>query len=301
MSGWQWLDGILLAALGAGEPGDGARAALGAALGLDAITLGIAAAAPVMIGVILWRRWYRLPRPVVPMALSPLAGLALLFMMFALGLLGAEVGRLVILPAEAGGSELADHARMRIGPFIGQAVAVAVFLWACRGENRSRAAGMGASVVIAMVTLVALWPVMAGASLVSGLVAWAIQGEPMDAIAHETLKQLVESPADAWLAVVAVQVVLVTPVLEEVMYRGILQRTLVKLDLGRWTAILVTSTVFVTMHGSVVPLHGLPPLFVLALGFGWVYERTGRLTAPIVMHILFNAINLGLAWRMGAG
>ena len=85
------------------------------------------------------------------------------------------------------------------------------------------------------------------------------------------------------------------------MYRGILQRTLLKLDLGPWTAIFITATVFVTMHAGVVPPHALPPLFVLAVGFGWVYERTGRLTAPIVMHVLFNAVNLGLAWRTGVG
>jgi len=264
-------------------------------------TLVIVAVAPVVIGLILWRRWYRLPRRVVVMALSPPAGLGLFFMMFALGVLGVELGRRLIVPAESAGPELADHARMLIGHSIGQAVAVAVFLWVGRGRDRSRATGTGASVVAGAVTLVVLWPVVAGVSLVSGLVTQIIRGEPVDAIAHETLQRLVESPANAWLAVVAVQVVLVTPVLEEVMYRGILQRTLVKLDLGRWAAILITSAVFVTMHWSVVPLHGLPPLFVLALGFGWVYERTGRLTAPIVMHILFNAVNLGLAWRMGAG
>ena len=36
-------------------------------------------------------------------------------------------------------------------------------------------------------------------------------------------------------------------------------------------------------------------LFVLALGLGWAYEKTGRLLTPIVMHALFNAGNLILA------
>ena len=39
----------------------------------------------------------------------------------------------------------------------------------------------------------------------------------------------------------------------------------------------------------------VPPLLVLGAGFGWVYDKTGRLTAPIVMHALFNAGNLVLA------
>ena len=105
-----------------------------------------------------------------------------------------------------------------------------------------------------------------------------------------------ESPADVWLVVMSLLVVFVAPVLEEVMYRGILQRTIIGLNCGRWPAILLTSGVFVCMHVTVARWHALPALFVLSLGFGWVYERTGRLAAPIVMHVLFNALNLGLAW-----
>ena len=156
--------------------------------------------------------------------------------------------------------------------------------------------GLGRSAVMGAVTLVALWPVMQGASFVLGALARAIQQEPVARIAHDTLRQLVESPADAWLVVMALVVVFAAPVLEEVMYRGILQRTIIGLDLGRWTAILITSGVFVSMHVGVARWHALPALFVLSLGFGWVYERTGRLAAPIAMHVLFNALNLGLAW-----
>jgi hypothetical protein len=36
------------------------------------------------------------------------------------------------------------------------------------------------------------------------------------------------------------------------------------------------------------------PLFVLALGLTWIYERTGNLLASIAAHALFNAVNLGL-------
>jgi membrane protease YdiL (CAAX protease family) len=39
----------------------------------------------------------------------------------------------------------------------------------------------------------------------------------------------------------------------------------------------------------------MPPLFVLAVCFGYVYERTGKLWAPILMHALFNATSITLA------
>jgi len=141
-----------------------------------------------------------------------------------------------------------------------------------------------------------VWPIVAGSSLVMSYLASVIQGETVDVIAHDTLAQLVESPVGPWLVVMSIQVVLITPLLEEVMYRGILQRTLTSLDLGRWTAIVITSVVFVTMHVGAARWHALPALFVLSLGFGWAYARTGRLAAPIAMHVMFNALNLALAW-----
>ena len=39
----------------------------------------------------------------------------------------------------------------------------------------------------------------------------------------------------------------------------------------------------------------MPPLFVLAVCFGYVYERTGKLWVPIVMHALFNAVSITIA------
>jgi membrane protease YdiL (CAAX protease family) len=34
---------------------------------------------------------------------------------------------------------------------------------------------------------------------------------------------------------------------------------------------------------------------VLGIGWGILYERTGRITAPIVAHAMFNALNLAMA------
>jgi len=287
----------------AGEATAGTPAAITAAAApqLGYLVLLVAATAPLVIGIVLWRRWYRLRgEPPVP-PFSPPFGLGLFIMMFVLGAAGAAVARRVVLGDAPDDSitdvALAGHARILIGTSIGQAVVVAAYLWVCAGRSRPRRLmGLGTSAVVGAVTLVALWPVMSGASFVLGALARAIQQEPIDPIAHDTLRQLVESPADAWLVVMSLLVILVAPVLEEVTYRGILQRTIIGLDFGRYTAILITSCVFVFMHLTVARWHALPALFVLSLGFGWVYERTGRLAAPIVMHVLFNALNLGLAW-----
>jgi len=74
----------------------------------------------------------------------------------------------------------------------------------------------------------------------------------------------------------------------------VLQASLARTGMNRWLAISITSIVFAAAHGS-VDVHALPVLFVLSLAFGWVFERTGRLTSAIVMHALFNAANFALA------
>jgi membrane protease YdiL (CAAX protease family) len=52
-----------------------------------------------------------------------------------------------------------------------------------------------------------------------------------------------------------------------------------------WMAILLTSTMFALVH----PPWMAPLIFVLALGLGFIYERTGTLWACITMHCLFNS------------
>ena len=69
-----------------------------------------------------------------------------------------------------------------------------------------------------------------------------------------------------------------------------------RLGANRTIAILITSFLFVFMHvpalsdGSI--FSAVVTLLVLSLVLGWLFERTGRLAAPILAHALFNALNL---------
>ena len=49
------------------------------------------------------------------------------------------------------------------------------------------------------------------------------------------------------------------------------------------------------MHIGTAAPHAVLALFVLSLCFGAAYERSGRLTVPIVMHAIFNLANLAVA------
>jgi len=57
-----------------------------------------------------------------------------------------------------------------------------------------------------------------------------------------------------------------------------------------WMPIVVSAAIFAAMHAS----HGPDPipLFVLALGLGYLYQRTHRLLPCIVLHALLNATTL---------
>lgn len=103
--------------------------------------------------------------------------------------------------------------------------------------------------------------------------------------------------AGGWEALLAVATaVLLAPVLEEVVFRGALHQGL-RHRTGFWPATLLSSGVFAAVHLEVVmssPVF-LVQLFLLGVLFAWLLERTGNLAAPIVAHLVFNAISMGMA------
>ncbi|MDH3584508.1 MAG: CPBP family glutamic-type intramembrane protease, partial [Phycisphaerae bacterium] len=86
------------------------------------------------------------------------------------------------------------------------------------------------------------------------------------------------------------------PLVEEIVFRGLLQTALrhARIVLRRWGVIVVASAVFTGIHVGAADWHAMPALFVLSLGLGFLYERTGSLWAPILMHALFNASQIAL-------
>lgn len=82
---------------------------------------------------------------------------------------------------------------------------------------------------------------------------------------------------------------IVGPALEEILFRGFFQSTLVA-RLGIWPGIVATSAVFALLHGY----DAAVPIFVLSLLLGWLRVRTGRLEAAIVAHCVWNLTTLAL-------
>ncbi len=78
------------------------------------------------------------------------------------------------------------------------------------------------------------------------------------------------------------------PVAEEFIFRGVLFPFVKQLGWPR-LAWLGVSFLFALIH---LNAPTFVPLFVLALVFTWLYEKTGCLLAPIAAHSLFNTVNL---------
>ncbi len=60
----------------------------------------------------------------------------------------------------------------------------------------------------------------------------------------------------------------------------------------RWLAIGLTALSFALAHYWISPGDGawLPGLFLLGMGLGYIYERTGNMWADITMHAAFNGV-----------
>jgi membrane protease YdiL (CAAX protease family) len=90
---------------------------------------------------------------------------------------------------------------------------------------------------------------------------------------------------------------LLAPIGEELLFRGIIQTSIQKLIpprygslLHRWAAIVVTGTLFGFVHMT-TPQY-VPALILLGILLGFLYERTGSLAVPVLVHMLFNGKSL---------
>ena len=91
-------------------------------------------------------------------------------------------------------------------------------------------------------------------------------------------------------AILFVFILIEAPVLEELLFRGVLFGGLTKI-MPIWPAILLSGLVFAVIHINAATLI---PLWFLGAAFAWLYVRTGTLLAPMAVHFTFNAINLAL-------
>ncbi len=128
-----------------------------------------------------------------------------------------------------------------------------------------------------LVALVALLPIAELAGL---------DDAPQEAV------QRLEQAGGLELAVLAFGVVIVAPVVEELLFRGLLLRSLLRRTTPAW-AVTISAGLFGLVHladpGAAVVVPGLVALGLLT---GVEATRTGSLSRPILLHAGFNLLTV---------
>ena len=126
-----------------------------------------------------------------------------------------------------------------------------------------------------------------GLHFVSQQLIIAMGGEPTS---QEAVEMVARASAPPELALQALSVVVMAPICEELLFRGVIYPSLRDLGHPR-LAIAASSLLFAAIHGS---LALMLPLTVLAVILVWLYEKTGSIVTPILMHAAFNAVNFAM-------
>ena len=112
------------------------------------------------------------------------------------------------------------------------------------------------------------------------------------------LEMVLRNDSTMALVLLALTAVVLAPLFEELVFRGVVLPVLVR-DLGRGWGVCLSGLVFAVAHLSI---GELPPLLVLGMGLALLRLSTGRLLPCVVMHACWNAatfVNLILLGSSG--
>ena len=258
----------------------------------------------ILIGLATQGAWKLPPSPRLPAWRMPLE---VGFLVFATSILLGGIGNWLAAGFSNGDGAEFDSLRTigmgTLGAYIGSSIPLVAMgiLWTQlpRPVGSERPLPRAAAIIFGAIALAIGLPLVLAVSSLGNHFQQMIQGTEAVSIAHDTLKLLITTPKNLWWWIVALGALLAAPIVEETLYRGILQQSLRRLGAGRWWAILLTTGLFALMHVPVLSseamIGSLTALFAAGFLFGWIREQTGRLDAPIVAHVLFNAFNLVLA------
>ena len=101
---------------------------------------------------------------------------------------------------------------------------------------------------------------------------------------------LYDSANPKWLLIVTM--VIVAPIYEEVMFRGILWSAVREQfagSKGAWVATITTSVLFSIIHLQ-YEFYEMSVIFILAMLLGYARSRSGSLYVPILLHIINNGL-----------
>ncbi|MFZ9930894.1 MAG: CPBP family intramembrane glutamic endopeptidase [Ilumatobacteraceae bacterium] len=106
----------------------------------------------------------------------------------------------------------------------------------------------------------------------------------------ERAQELWDRAEGRWVIVLMLIVAVGAPLVEEIVYRGLIQQAL-QSRLNDVVAVVVAAAFFAFVHLQAIEFPGL---FLFGLVLGACFMRTGRLGMGILAHVGFNAVGLML-------
>jgi membrane protease YdiL (CAAX protease family) len=106
---------------------------------------------------------------------------------------------------------------------------------------------------------------------------------------HEELELVAQYAQLPVRVLIVITAVVIVPVFEETLFRGLFQTWLRSLLARPWLAIFMCSGMFAVMHSDT---GHWPALLALSMSMGYSYEKSGSLFRPIFIHSLFNAASI---------
>jgi membrane protease YdiL (CAAX protease family) len=200
---------------------------------------------------------------------------------------------------------------------IGAIVVMAVIVFLVRASFARRLKGFGLNIrsihkdfFAAFVNLLSVLPLMIASIRLTLYFGQLIYGPQYQISQHEQLELIKACPQWQLRILIFVVAVIMAPLLEEMIFRGLFQTVIRSIFESRnstpyqkifasrrfgagrnraWTAILISSGFFSMVHGNV---SHWPALFLLGVCLGYAYEKSGSLFRPIFIHAFFNAITI---------
>lgn len=213
-----------------------------------------------------------------------LPGVGGLFGIFALFMLGALLGNILVLGLQFISPEFAKEYGMIISyplmfiPAMLYASAKSRFEenftpgFKMDSNNFGRFSGIQIAAIVTVATLATAFMTDAISSLMPPMPEWL----------EATMKELLHAPF--WITLISVSVF--APLFEEWLCRGIVLRSLLT-KYSPATAIIVSAVFFAIIHFN--PWQAIPA-FILGLLFGYVYYKTGSLKLTMLMHCANNTM-----------
>jgi|SRR6476661_501201 len=187
------------------------------------------------------------------------------------------------------------------GAFGGAALVLPRLMGQTWGEYFApRRLGAGWWLLAAAAVVVVILPLM------SGLIAWnAAAGFPSflhdfemwarakEAQAQELTRYLTRFTTTGRLLVGLLVIAVVPAIAEELVFRGVIQKNLVRWFNSRHVGVWLAAAIFSAIH---LQFLGFVPRMVLGLVLGYLYEWSGNILVPMAAHFTQNALQLLLVY-----